>query len=646
MSCLSRVSLLQTQIYFKAIFVSQPIIKLMLQKAYRTTLPKCAPLISNSIFFKSNDTTDYFTTNESSKSSFKKICDPEVVERIEKISESNEFLFNTPMKTGEFFTTEDDQLIVSAVNLHGDEKNTFVKIAKALDIPDPTTIENRYRNYLINLDLNELEPSDEKVHKIKRRSFEKEDDEVILNHINRYGKSEISMKVLAKTLNRGSWRAVRNRAEKLPSTSPKEEKPTKVKLIRKTEDSNLRSFTFEKPSQRKGQFSSQEDIIILNHIDKFGDSKISLTRLAEELNRKSMTSLIKRIHHLKSKESEEEILSGALGEENDLKSGLKSLSFEKQIEKRVENGSKKRMRKKKIFSREEDDIIIQAVEQHGDNKKTFIGVSKILSDKPDPRTVETQYRGLQTSGTTVKGRFSPEEDQIMLQHIAEYGQGENSLKHVAQILNRKSWKSIESRINLLKSTNEYDKGSKVKGEWTLEEERKMIQNVLSLPGVESHDIAAFESVIPSQFSEFGKDCKRSSRGCYMRWNTVLLPAIKTYILGLPRDDKWKLDLMLYIVKHKVKSLKDLELDMLVKEVAPGQTIKSILVFLESIKLTHSIDKSKSIKVDDIPLYELAAEKLNKKSSRNPLFNNNHKGEKRRLERMNAIIDIYRNSTEL
>lgn len=633
MSCLSRVSLLQTQIYFKAIFVSQPLIRTEPLKS----LPKCAFLISNSKFFKSNDTTEYCISNESSKSSYEKICDPELIKHTEKISESNELLFKPSMKMGKFFTPEDDQLIVSAVNLHGAEKNTFVKIAKALDIPDPTNIENRYRNYLINLDLNEIEPSDEKSHKTKRLAFESEDDKVILNHINQYGKSEISMKVLAQTLNRGSWKSVRKKAKKL-TLMLRKENSTKVNVITKTEDSNLRSFTFENPSQKKGRFSSQEDIIILNHIDKFGDNKISLTRLAEELNRNSLTSLIKRIHHIKSKESKEDISSSALGEESDLKSGLKFLSFEK----RVENDSEKRMRKKRIFSREEDDIIIQAVEQHGDNKTTFRCVSKILADKPDPRTVEIRHRSLQTSGATVKGRFSPEEDKIMLQHTALYGQGESSLKQVAKILNRKSWKSIESRITLLRSTNEYDKGSKVKGEWTLEEERKMIENVLSLPGVQSHDITAFESVIPSQFSEFGKGCKRSSRGCYMRWNTVVLPAIKTYILGLPRDDEWKLDLMLYIVKHKVKSLKDLELDMLVKEVAPGQTIKSILVFLESIKLNHSIDASKSIKINDKPLNKLVAEKLDKKSSRNPLFNNNHKKEKKRLERMNEIIDIYRN----
>ena len=306
MSCLSRVSLLQTQIYFKAIFVSQPLIKLMFQQTNRTSLPKCAFLISNSKFFKSNDTTEYCTSNESSKNSYEKICDPELIERIEKISESNELLFQPSMKMGKFFTPEDDQLIVSAVNLHGAEKNTFVKIAKALDIPDPTNIENRYRNYLINLDLNEIEPSDEKSHKTKRRAFESEDDEVILNHINQYGKSEISMKVLAQTLNRGSWKSVRKKAKKL-TLMLRKENSTKVNVITKTEFSNLRSFTFETPSQRKGRFSLQEDNIILNHIDKFGDNKTSLTRLAEELNRSSLTSLIKRIHHIKSKESKKEI---------------------------------------------------------------------------------------------------------------------------------------------------------------------------------------------------------------------------------------------------------------------------------------------------------------------------------------------------
>ena len=411
----------------------------------------------------------------------------------------------------------------------------------------------------------------------------------------------------------------------------------------KATESNLNSFTFEKPSRRHGRFSSQEDITIVNHVDKFGDSQLSLTRLAETLNRRSFPSLIERHRHLKSKESEEEMSSAALREKDNLKSGSMSYGWEKRIEKRFENESEKRMRKKRNFTREEDDMIIQAVEKHGDNRKTFTGISKILRDRPDPRTIETRHRRLITPGTSVKGRFSPEEDQIILQHIAKNGQGRNSLKELADILNRRSCKSLAFRISLLKSTNEYDKGSQVKGEWTLEEDRNMVQHVLSLTGIQSHDIAALESVTPSQFSEFGKSCKRSSRSCYMRWKTVILPAIKTYILGLPLNCEWKLDVMLYTVKHKTKSIKDLELDMLVKEVAPGQTVQSILVFLDSINL--EIGKPNRM-TNDVPIYELVVEKLDKKSSRNPLFNSNHKKEIRRLERMNAIIDIYRNFIEL
>ena len=129
----------------------------------------------------------------------------------------------------------------------------------------------------------------------------------------------------------------------------------------------------------------------------------------------------------------------------------------------------------------------------------------------------------------------------------------------------------------------------------------------------------------------------------MRWKTVILPAIKTYILGLPLNCEWKLDVMLYTVKHKTKSIKDLELDMLVKEVAPGQTVQSIMVFLDSINL--EIGKPNRMTID-VPIYELVVEKLDKKSSRNPLFNNNHKKEIKRQERMNSIIDIYRNFIEL
>ena len=320
MSSLSRISLLQTQFYLKVLFVSQPLIKSMFQQAYRTSLPKYAPLISTGRFFKSDDTKQYFTSNKSSKTSSEKKCDLEAIESIKNVTKSNEQSYKTPKQTSKCFTSEDDQLIVLAVELHGDERNTFVKIAKAWDMPDPSEIENRYRNYLINLDLNELKPSVEEGHSNKNRYFQSGDDEVILNHINQYGKSEISMKVLAQILNRRCWKTVRNKANKLTSMLRKEGKSTKVIPNTKATESNLNSFTFEEPSRRQGRFSSQEDITIVNHVDKFGDSQISLARLAKALNRGSFSSLIKRHRHLKSKESEEEMSSGALGEKDNLKS--------------------------------------------------------------------------------------------------------------------------------------------------------------------------------------------------------------------------------------------------------------------------------------------------------------------------------------
>ena len=99
-----------------------------------------------------------------------------------------------------------------AVGLHGDERITFSKLSKALDMLEPSKVGNSYRTYLINLDLNERNPSDEKDHWNKSRFFKSEDDEVILTHINQYGKSEIAMKVLALKLNRRCWKTVRNKA--------------------------------------------------------------------------------------------------------------------------------------------------------------------------------------------------------------------------------------------------------------------------------------------------------------------------------------------------------------------------------------------------------------------------------------------------
>ena len=134
----------------------------------------------------------------------------------------------------------------------------------------------------------------------------------------------------------------------------------------------------------------------------------------------------------------------------------------------------------------------------------------------------------------------------------------------------------------------------------------LVQYILKQKQIKTHDIAALESIIPRDLSECGQTLKRSTTCCYMRWNQVVLPALKTHIKGLPSNCDWKLDLMAYLVKHKVKHLKDLDMDFLVKEIVPGQTHRSIAVFINTIPL-QTVDGTRTR--SKLPLNELVQIKL-------------------------------------
>ena len=119
------------------------------------------------------------------------------------------------------------------------------------------------------------------------------------------------------------------------------------------------------------------------------------------------------------------------------------------------------------------------------------------------------------------------------------------------------------------------------------------------------DIDALEEAVPQNFLECGKELKRSTKGCYMRWNQIILPSLKTYILGLPLNNDWKLDLMKYILEHKIKQMKDLDDDFLLTEKFPGQTRESIVTFVQSISLKTEDNFRKRT---NEPLHELLEKK--------------------------------------
>merc|ERR1719351_546891 len=110
--------------------------------------------------------------------------------------------------------------------------------------------------------------------------------------------------------------------------------------------------------------------------------------------------------------------------------------------------------------------------------------------------------------------------------------------------------------------------------------------------------------------------------------TQIVPTLKTCIRKLPMTQDWKKDLLHHIVKNKVKTKKELDIEFILKEISPAQTSLSLIAYIDDLK-RETMDGIK--KQSKLPLCELASKRLIKKSPNNPIFNEDLKNEQTRQE---------------
>merc|ERR1719245_1342437 len=110
----------------------------------------------------------------------------------------------------------------------------------------------------------------------------------------------------------------------------------------------------------------------------------------------------------------------------------------------------------------------------------------------------------------------------------------------------------------------------------------------------------------SEFIAIATQLKRSSTSCYIRWMHFIVPTLKTHLMKLPMTNAWKKDVLSHIVENNIKHKKELDIDQILKEVAPGQTSKSIIVYLHDLEMECVSGVTKRSK---LALYNLAFKRL-------------------------------------
>ena len=99
--------------------------------------------------------------------------------------------------------------------------------------------------------------------------------------------------------------------------------------------------------------------------------------------------------------------------------------------------------------------------------------------------------------------------------------------------------------------------------------------------------------------------------CHMRWNIHIVPVLKSDALGVAQNVEWRNDVLRYIVKEKYASSKEVPYFRVVRDCCPGQTTRSVSMFLHSLKQSEK----------DTQLHEPCKKRLNDPSPNSYLGNN-------------------------
>ena len=92
---------------------------------------------------------------------------------------------------------------------------------------------------------------------------------------------------------------------------------------------------------------------------------------------------------------------------------------------------------------------------------------------------------------------------------------------------------------------------------------------------------------------------KSKDACYRRWNTYIVPVLKSGALGVAQTVEWRKDALRYIIKEKLASTKEVQYSRVVRDSCPGQTTVSVRTFLSNISRGGK----------DTPLHELCKKHL-------------------------------------
>merc|ERR1712150_368278 len=206
---------------------------------------------------------------------------------------------------------------------------------------------------------------------------------------------------------------------------------------------------------------------------------------------------------------------------------------------------------------------------YGKEVETWIKLANIFGRK-NYEHIRDHYEFYLESTPTVTGKFSEKEDEMILNFVEKNGKDGNSIKDLTKQLGRGSWNAVYLRHEYLVSNNVRNLKK-----WELFEEEELMKAIFNIKEINPSDWTSLETVVKGDFNEVSQKLQRTIGSCVRHWYDNLLPILKSHLKGLPLSAEWKKDFMLYVIKHKIRRPKELDLGLIVDKVCQGQTTQSV-----------------------------------------------------------------------
>lgn len=285
---------------------------------------------------------------------------------------------------------------------------------------------------------------------------------------------------------------------------------------------------------------------------------------------------------------------------------------------------------KKRYSVEDDKLILEHVKKFGENIDTWKQLAMMIGRKTYV-SIQYRYKFYIVKEPGVDGRFSPKEDEIILDYLDEHGKSKNTYLDLTELLDRGSPSSVRYRHEKLVL-----KDVRKSKTWNLSEDETLLKWFFKVRKIDPYDANSLENLKLGEFADVSQKLDRSVNSCHNHWQQDLLPIWKSYIKGLPLDCDWKKNVMKYIVNRKIRHIKELDVDLMVDEVCPGQTRQSAYryVYQHHFRYINKVGN-----VPDLPFYIVISKNLEKESPTNSFISK--KRIKDKLQYTSDIVNFYK-----